>query len=226
MTDRDNQHWLRMWRNEQTDFHQQAVNPLLVRFWTSFAPKKHSRIFVPLCGKSLDLLWLAQQGNEVVGVELSPIAMKAFFEKNTLIPHKRKQGKFSVWQSGRVKILCGDFFSLTRADLGEIDVVYDRAALTALPEDIRRRYVSHLRDIVPLTCSIFLLTIEDAKPTCQSSLLSVTGNEVDEEIIALYERYFVIDIAHVEPAWESDPAHPGEGAVAVEHKVYRLLPRA
>lgn len=208
-----------MWRNDQTDFHQQIVNPLLVRFWPSLKLKKPGTIFVPLCGKSLDLLWLAQQGYDVVGVELSPVAAKAFFEENGLTPEKGKSGEFIVWESGRIKILCGDFFRLTLSDLGEIDAVYDRAALTALPEALRARYVAHLRSVVPLTCRIFLLTTEDATHT------PTTDGVIDREITALYERHFLIDIAHTESAWESDPAQAEDSTVAVEHKVYRLTPR-
>jgi thiopurine S-methyltransferase len=214
-----------MWRKDQTAFHQQVVNPLLIRFWTSLELKKPSRIFVPLCGKSLDLIWVMQQGNEVIGVELSPVAVKAFFNENGLAPHKQKQGKMTVWQDGRMKILCGDYFSLDRDDLGEIDVVYDRAALTALPEDSRKKYVAHLRAIVPLRCRIFLLTVEDAVPEWHASMLQDSRYEVDKEVKSLYEPYFAIDIAHAESAWEADMSGTNESASAVVHKVYRLVPR-
>ena len=225
MTGRDKQNWLRMWRNDQTDFHQQAVNPLLMRFWGSLALDQPSRIFVPLCGKSLDLLWLAEQGHEVVGVELSPVAVKAFFEENGLTPRVCRRKNYSVWEYGRLKILCGDFFALTPADLGPIDVVYDRAALTALPEQVRKQYVAHMRRIVPEECSIFLLTIEDGRQEDETSLLLASGESVDEEIEALYALYFVIQIAHTEAGWESDPESPGSAEIAVSHKVYRLRPR-
>jgi thiopurine S-methyltransferase len=225
VTGRNNQHWLKMWRNDQTDFHQQLFNPLLARFWPSFNTKKSGCIFVPLCGKSLDLIWFAQQGYNVVGVELSPVATKSFFEENNLTPHKSKSGEFIVWKSGRIKILCGDFFSLTLSDLGEIDVIYDRAALTALPEDMRASYVAHLRSIVPLTCSIFLLTTEDASAMENTTMLATAEGVIDKEITTLYERHFIIDIAHTEPAWETDSAQPQQPAIAVEHKVYQLSPR-
>ncbi len=213
-----------MWRNDQTDFHQLKVNPLLAHFWTSLNLKKPSCIFVPLCGKSLDLLWLAQHGNDVVGIELSPVAVKAFFEENGLTPHKSNRGGFAVWESGQIKILCGDFFNLARSDLGEIDVVYDRAALTALPEDLRARYVAHLRSIVPKACSIFLITIEDAQTAEEMSLPPALDGYIDKEVKELYEHHFVIDIVHTESAWELDSSQPEESAIAVEHKLYRLTP--
>ncbi len=214
-----------MWCNDQTDFHQQHVNPLLARFWPSLNLKIPSRILVPLCGKSLDLIWLAQQGYEVVGVELSPVAAKAFFEENNLAPHKSRSGEFIVWECGRIKILSGDFFKLTLTDLGAIDVVYDRAALTALPEELRAGYVAHLRSIIPITCSIFLLTTEDAMPVNDAATRPTMEGVIDDEITGLYEHHFTIDITHTEPAWESDLAEPENAAIAVEHKVYRLTPR-
>jgi thiopurine S-methyltransferase len=226
VTGRDNQRWLKMWRNDQTDFHQLQVNPLLIRFWASLDLKRPSAIFVPLCGKSLDLLWLAQQGNRVIGVELSPVAVKAFFEETGLIPRKSKRGDFTLWQSGRIKILCGDFFRLAESDVGEIDVVYDRAALTALPEDLREQYVAHLRHILPLSCSIFLLTTEDANPAADTDILQGLNGAVDGEIKSLYENYFDIEIAHAESASVSDLTGPGENNITVEQKVYRLTPRA
>lgn len=218
-TSGDHEDWLRMWRKGQTDFHQVAVNPLLRRFWASQHLTTPARIFAPLCGKSLDLLWLAAQDNEVIGVELSPVAVKAFFAENGLTPTKHKRGKLTLYQSGRLHILCGDFFKLTPDDLGDIDVVYDRAALTALPESLREHYVAHLRAIVPPACQIFLLTVADADP------LDTPADEIDDEIRTLYTRHFEIDMAHMEAGIERDETRPADAPVAVEHKVYRLTPR-
>lgn len=135
--DQDNHLWLKFWRDEHTDFHQSEVNPLLSKFWSSLELAHGSRVFVPLCGKSLDMIWLAREGHEVIGVELSPVAVEDFFRENGLKPAVRQMGKFSSWSDGRLNILCGDYFALTKADIGNIDTVYDRSALTALPGSIR-----------------------------------------------------------------------------------------
>jgi thiopurine S-methyltransferase len=221
VTGRDNQLWLRLWRERRTDFHQQAVNPLLSRFWPSLGLAAGSRVFVPLCGKSLDMLWLVEQGHEVIGVELSPLAVKAFFRENRLQPVKRRQGRFTLWQHGRLAILCGDYFALTRADLGQIGSVYDRAALTALPQAIRTGYVAQLHLLLPATCPVFLLTIEDAEE--HASLQQALG--VDPELQALYAADFDIDLAHVESLFELDPHAPEQPAKRAEYKVYRLAGR-
>jgi len=214
MTGRDNELWLQSWRDHRTDFHQQSTNRLLTRFWPSLELVPESRVFVPLCGKSLDMVWLAKQGHNVIGVELSPIAVRAFFRENRLLPARRQLGKFTLWQHGRISILCGDYFSLTLEDLGRIDTVYDRAALTALPEDIRKHYVSHLRKIVPATATVFLLTTEDAEEKDTPS----QAFGIAEEIKTLYAEDFEINLAHVESIFEVDPESPGNPQL----KVYRL----
>lgn len=222
MTGRDNVLWLQCWRDRQTDFHQKAVNQLLAGFWPSLDLAKGSRVFVPLCGKSLDMIWLAQQGHEVIGVELSPIAVRAFFLENNLQAVQRQVDKFTLWQHGRLSILCGDYFSLSEGDLGQIDTVYDRAALTALPEDIRKLYVAHLKRIVAETTNIFLLTTEDTEESEPPS----QAFGVAEEIKTLYSEDFKIDLTHVESVFEVDPELPAKPPQRTEYKVYRLSTRA
>lgn len=222
MQDRDNVLWLQCWRDRQIDFHQQTVNQFLTRFWPRLDPDISSRVFVPLCGKSLDMIWLAEQGHQVIGVELSPIAVGDFFRENGLRPNRRRVGQFTLWQHGRISILCGDYFELKPSDLGEIDTVYDRAALTALPEDIRQQYVSHLRTIVPKTSQIFLLTTEDAE---ENETLS-ESHEIGAEIKALYSKNFRIDLAHIESVFELVPDKPERPAERAEYKLYRLSNRS
>jgi thiopurine S-methyltransferase len=218
MTSRDNLLWLQCWRDQQTDFNQKSVNPLLIRFWPDLGLVRGSRVFVPLCGKSLDMIWLAQQGHEVIGVELSPIAVRAFFRENHLKPTRRRVGQFTLWRQGRLSILCGDFFSLTLAELGQIDTVYDRAALTALPEAIRMLYIAHLQAIVSQVAQVFLLTTEDAQ--ADETLGEALG--VGEEITALYAEGFAIELTHVESVFERNPEWPEQPPERTEYKVYRL----
>ena len=93
MTGRDNELWQQSWRDKNIDFHQKAVNPHLVRFWSSLGLAAGDRVFVPLCGKSLDMLWLAGQGHTVIGVELSPLAVRAFFRENRLQAKRRRNSR-------------------------------------------------------------------------------------------------------------------------------------
>jgi thiopurine S-methyltransferase len=221
MSSSDNALWQQCWRDQQTDFHQKEVNRLLTRFWRGLDLAIGSRVFVPLCGKSLDMIWLAQQGHEVIGLELSPVAVRAFFSENHLQPRQHTVGQFTLWQCGKISILCGDYFSASRADLGIIDVVYDRAALTALPEDIRRLYVTHLKTIIPAACKVFLLTVEDAD---EGETREVTLG-ASAEITALYTQAFEIELAHVESVLEPAMDLADGITKCSEHKVYRLIPR-
>lgn len=214
MSSRDNQLWLQLWRDQQIDFHQKTVNNFLTSFWNDLDHSKKSRIFVPLCGKTLDMIWLADQGHEVIGVELSPIAVKKFFKENKLKVKKRRIGHFTVWRHGRISILCGDYFALKKADLGHIDTVYDRAALTALPEDIRKLYVAHMKLIIPLSTNIFLLTIEDIEEFSNPE----PTHRVDEEITTLYSENYFIKLAHVKDSVKCE----AESEIHTEYKLYQL----
>jgi thiopurine S-methyltransferase len=125
--------WHNRWENNLTGFHLDEVNPYLKANWTSLNLKAGARVFVPLCGKSLDLIWLAAQGYEVVGIELSPRAVEAFFTENNLTAEHQKIGNLEYWQAEDISLFCGDFFALTTEILGQVDAVYDRASLIALP---------------------------------------------------------------------------------------------
>ena len=218
MTGRDNHLWLQTWQDQQIEFHQESFNTFLTRFWPDLGLTRGSRIFVPLCGKSLDMIWLAQQGYNVIGVELSPIAVEDFFRENRLPAKTRQAGNFSLWQHQDISILCGDFFSLTQAELGPVDTVYDRAALTALPENIRRHYINHLKKLIPQNIDIFLLTTEDADEN--ETMEHALG--ASKEIKALYAENFEINLAHVESIFETDPESADNPPIRVEYKVYRL----
>lgn len=222
VTGRDNELWQDAWRRRDIDFHQAAVNPLLLKFWPNFRFTVGSTVFVPLCGKSLDLAWLAGQGHRVIGVELSPLAVRAFFRENRLQPSKRKVGKFTLWEHGRISILCGDFFDLSAADLGEISVVFDRASLTALPDDIRGAYIAQLRRIVPATCRMMLLTTEEP----EEGETQGQPYAVADEVASLYASAFDIELSHVESSFEPDPDPAISEPVRVEHKVYFLTPKS
>jgi thiopurine S-methyltransferase len=218
MTGRDNELWQQSWRDRNTDFHQTRVNPHLVRFWPSLGLTPTDRVFVPLCGKSLDLIWLAQQGHTVIGVELSPLAARTFFRENRIQASRRRVGAFTLWEHGRISILCGDFFQLAATDLGNIAAVFDRASLTALPDEIRADYLEHLRKILPATCKILLLTTEEPDDDeTQEQPFAIA-----DEITRLYTRTFDIQLSHVESLFDPEIKTP----VRIERKVYLLTPKS
>lgn len=136
--------WHNKWQNQEIGFHNQDPHPLLTEHFKQLKVSSCSRIFVPLCGKSVDLVWLAQQGYEVIGAELSDIAVTEFFDELKQTPSIESIGELKKYTSDNITIYQGDIFALTKAELGKIDAVYDRAALIALPEAMRNQYSQHL----------------------------------------------------------------------------------
>ena len=142
--------WHNRWQTNQTGWHECAVNPLLITHFPSLNVPPGSRVFVPLCGKSLDLRWLLSHGYDVAGVELSDLAVTQLFAELRIELIISAVGKLRLFQGDKIDIFVGDLFDLSREILGPIDAVYDRAALVALPEPIRARYTEHLKAITAL----------------------------------------------------------------------------
>lgn len=115
--------WLERWEREETGFHQQEINPYLRQFWQELHQVQGGEVFVPLCGKSLDMLWLRSQGSAVLGVEISPVAVRAFFKESGYEPDQGVCEKFDYCAADRMRILCGDFFDLGRDDLKKVHAV-------------------------------------------------------------------------------------------------------
>lgn len=141
--------WQQRWADNQIGFHQAQVNPYLQTYWPQLQLAPGSRVLVPLCGKSLDLAWLAGQGHRVLGVELSRRAVEDFFREHGLEAEVRQQGAFEVWRSGDVQLWCGDFFALRAEDVADCVGLYDRAAVIALPVQMRARYMQLLSGLLP-----------------------------------------------------------------------------
>lgn len=146
--------WHSKWESGVIGFHRAEPNPLLVANFKALALKESSRVFLPLCGKTLDIGWLLSEGYCVVGIELSEIAVKQLFEQLNLTPEVTEikateigataRDKLQCYSAENIDIFVGDFFHLTQQALGVVDAIYDRAAFVALPEDMRIRYATHL----------------------------------------------------------------------------------
>jgi len=119
--------WHQRWQDKLIGFHQRNINLHLATFWSRLQIEPEEQVFVPLCGKSLDMLWLGERYS-VLGVELSPIAVAEFFKENGLVATHRRQGAFSVSETDNLCLLCGDYFDLQPAQCQRVRAVYDRAA--------------------------------------------------------------------------------------------------
>ena len=151
------EYWLERWQENRIGFHRADANPRLVEHYRAL--NDTIRVLVPLCGKSFDLEWLAVHGFDVVGIELSELAAQAFFAERGIAPVRNERGAFVEYQHSTIKILVGDFFAADAEQLGYFDAVYDRAAMIALPPELRRRYVAHLPTLLTPKAKLLLVTL-------------------------------------------------------------------
>jgi thiopurine S-methyltransferase len=186
--------WLERWRTRQVGFDQSTPHSALERWWPTLGVPPGARVYVPLCGKSIDMLWLAARGHRVVGSELSPLAVEEFFGE---LPGANvdvdSHGPFRRHRHGQFEILQGDALALTPALLGPVGAAYDRAALVALPPAMRQRYVAGLAALLPVGSHTLLISFEYLQAIKAGPPFSVEY----EEISRLYSPHFVL--AELEP---------------------------
>ncbi len=139
--------WHERWQAGRIGFHSSAVHKDLIDYQGRFLGDDPQRVLVPLCGKSVDMAWLAAQGHEVIGVELVPQAIEEFFSEQDCTPTKSEHEGYTLYRYETITIACGDMLKLGNNELGAITRIWDRAALVALPEDIRVAYSAHLRSL-------------------------------------------------------------------------------
>src|SRR5215213_63441 len=98
--------WAERWNKNEIGFHQRDINASLRAYWPTLGIARGAEVFVPLCGKSLDMLWLREQGHSVLGIEFVETAVRDFFAENGLTPRVYKQGSFERWEADEIAILC------------------------------------------------------------------------------------------------------------------------
>ena len=181
----DKTFWHQRWEENKIAFHESQANPLLVKYFKALSLAKGSRVFVPLCGKSLDIHWLLSNGYRVAGAELSKIAVTQLFAELGVDPAVSGVGEVEHYSADKIDIFCGDIFDLPRKMLGPVDAVYDRAALVALPDEMRARYAAHLMEVADkapqlLICHEYDQSLMDGPPFSIS----------DEEVIHHYGGHY------------------------------------
>lgn len=164
--------WQQRWDAGNINFHRRAVHPALLRHWTP----RTGTVLVPLCGKTLDLRWLAERGHRVIGVELVERAVLAFFEEQHLA-FDRHDGPLPSFVARDLPITIhqGDYFSLSKL---RCDALWDRAALVALPLELRRAYAKHTDSLLAPDAFRLVVTLEYDQALVQGPPFSVPANEV------------------------------------------------
>ena len=209
--------WQQRWQQELIGFHQAETNRYLQKYLDGLNLQTGDTVFVPLCGKSLDMWWLHDRGYRVLGVELSAIACQAFFTEAGRHACEKKDGLFGSWKSSDVEILCGDFFDLSPELLPNVRAVYDRAALIALPEDMRRQYVDHLASLLPSDTTGLLITMEYPQKEMQGPPFSVSENEIKE----LFASKFEIELLEDVDVLAANARFRERGLSDMHEKIYR-----
>jgi len=213
--------WISKWKKGETGFHQDEINPYLKEFLPELGLKKGDLIFVPLCGKSRDMLWLSEEGYPLLGVELSSLACEAFFNERGIEPEYEVWGPFSKYRSREVSLLCGDFFDLGAGDLKDVKAVYDRASLIALPPEMRERYAAHLKKNLPSNVPILLITLSYPEGEMEGPPFSVTAEEVDKHYS---HEFHISDVVSREIIGE-EPLFQSRGLTSLVERVFILKPR-
>lgn len=178
--------WHRKWETNDIGFHGSEANPHLVRHFSALAPEPGGRIFLPLCGKTLDIAWLRAGGYRVAGAELSRIAIEQLFTDLGVEPEVMEVGALSRYRAEGIDIFVGDIFQLSGQMLGPVDAVYDRAALVALPAEMRGRYAAHLARITGRVPQL-LVCYEYDQSLAAGPPFSVSDEEVGRHYRNIYD---------------------------------------
>jgi len=210
--------WLEKWQTNKIGFNQSSANPLLQKYFPALNLTANARVFVPLCGKSIDMLWLAAQGYQVIGIELSQKACQTFFEENDISYTSQASEGFIHFKSENITLIAGDFFHLTSKLIGDIDAVYDRAALIALPLKMRKDYAKFLSSLIFENTQMLLITTCYDQNEMQVPPFSISRAEVNN----LYKNDFDITPLHTE-SFKKMPSHlKKKGLVKAFEHVYQL----
>ena len=211
------QFWHDRWQQGQTGFHQNTINDSLLQYWSALVDDK-AAVFVPLCGKSHDVLWLMQQGHSVVGVECSELAVDALFTANEITHNTNTLDSFTVYSNEKLTVYLGDYFSLEQSNLKQIKYVYDRASLIALPADMRIQYANHMTQLLSAGAKMMIVTLEYDQNLMQGPPFSVN----EEEVESLYGSHYQINKLYQKDIIESETRFKSMGLNSLIETVYSL----
>ncbi|MGQ4658952.1 thiopurine S-methyltransferase [Lysobacter sp. F6437] len=211
-------YWHARWNEGRTGFNQPDGNPLLQRHWAALDLPAGSQVFVPLAGKSPDLLWLAARGHRVLAVELSPLAIAEFFAGTGTEPSVTRSRYGTHHRAGDIEMICGDVFDLDRQALSDCTAFYDRAALIALPPPLRQRYVNEVYAALPRACRGLLVSLEYPPQEMEGPPFAVD----EAEIRKLYESDWSVETLERQDILANQPAFQAQGLTTMNNVAYAL----
>jgi thiopurine S-methyltransferase len=202
----DGEFWRSRWRQGRLGWHQETPNPLLLRHLPALGLSPGSRLFLPLCGKTRDIGWLLGQGFRVAGAELVEAAVEQLFAELGVEPAIEPAGGLKRYSAERIDVFVGDVFDLSAEALGPVDAVWDRAALIAMPPELRPAYAAYVAALAGRAPQLLVTLAYD-----QSVVAGPPFSVSDEEVRALYSgRYGLallegaeVDLKGICPAQET-----------------------
>ncbi len=219
--------WLERWEKNEIGFHQQVINPYLMYFYGEKGPAVEQRekfkVFVPLCGKSKDMLWLSQNNYQVFGVECSEHAVREFFEENALNYRYAEKDQHALYlssdQAAAIEVFQGDFFALQQEDIDDITDIFDRASLIALPVEMRVRYAEKMAELQKPGMRSLLVTLNYDQSKMDGPPFSVS----EENVYDLYSDNFSIEKLCFKEIINDEPKFKSRGLTSLVETVYKLV---
>ena len=219
--------WLERWEKSETGFHQQAINPYLMYFYGEKGPAVEQRdkfkVFVPLCGKSKDMLWLSQNNYKVFAVECSERAVKDFFKENALNYRYAEKDQHAFYQSSdqaaAIEVFQGDFFALEQEDLNDVTDIFDRASLIALPAEMRELYAKKMTELQKPGMRSLLVTLSYDQSVMNGPPFSVS----EEDVYDLYSDNFSIKKLCFKDIINDEAKFKSRGLTSLLETVYKLV---
>ncbi|WP_445946478.1 thiopurine S-methyltransferase [Shewanella sp.] len=210
--------WHDKWHQQLIGFHQPQVNQLLLTHWQQLDIPSQGQVFVPLCGKSLDMCYLAELGHNVLGCELNLSAVEQFYVENQLTVTSQTLAEHKLFNCEQIQIWQGDIFTLAAQTTQNISGFYDRAALIAWPESLRLGYVKQLATLIPKGCTGLLVTLDYPQETLQGPPFAVSPTWIEVHM----SEYFEIRLLACHDVLEDNPRFVKKAVPWLNEAAYQL----
>lgn len=214
-------YWQSRWRKNNIGWHMAEVYPQLPALWPSLSIKENARVLVPLCGKNLDMNWLAEQGCHVIGVEISQKALEEFISNHPEPFSKETSHNFTIYRSESIELWNGDFLNLPTHNIPAPDLIYDKTSIVALPPKMRAQYTSKVLELCGRDTQILLQTFEYNQDEMEGPPFSVNKNEIRQ----WYDKWFDLHLLREQSKFEDVRQFQQRGLSSYfTEKVYHLEP--
>lgn len=210
----DREFWINKWDDNQIGFHQSEYNPHLTEYLPSFLNTQMNKpiVFVPLCGKTKDIMYLAQTCEQVIGVELSEKACMDFFIENSLqFQLEEIENGTKIFRALNIEIICGDIFELDKKYYKDCDLIFDRASLVALPTELREKLYQLYLEMIQNGSTLFTIVFEYDQQMMQGPPFAILPSEIKDK----FDQFQLKHINSVQTSF-------GENKMSFKHNTFEV----